>query len=189
VGHFRAAPRLAAIAVALATLAASASAAPDPWKALYRPLHIPRIEAGAPCPVANTDPKGDLSRLGRFGGAAWGLGPAYPGGLGDVRPVLGFRWPASESGFAPSGWSGNKVLWIVAPYRGPGILVRGRQIDGPNELRFNGGIVPARALRLIRQGGNPSYARVRAPGCYAFQLDGAAFSRVVVFEARPYPQS
>ena len=170
------------------SLAASASAAPDPWKALYRPLHIPRIEAGGPCPVASADPKGDLSRLGGYVGTAWGRGPAYPGGLGDVRPVLGFRWPASESAFAPSEWSGNKILWIVAPYRGPGILIRGRQLDGPNELRFNRGNIPARSLRLVRPGGNPTFTRVRAPGCYAFQIDGATFSRIVVFEARTFQQ-
>jgi hypothetical protein len=35
-------------------------------------------------------------------------------------------------------------------------------------------------------GGHPSYARVRAPGCYAFQIDGTMFSRIIVFEARAH---
>jgi hypothetical protein len=164
----------------------SASAATSPWKKLYRPLHIPRIEPGAPCPVSSADPKGDLSRLGHLVGTAWGRGPAYPAGLGDDRPVLSFRWPASNSAFAPSEWSGNKVLWIVGAFRGPGILVRGGQVDGPNGLRFQSALNPVRELRLRGMGGHPSYARVRAPGCYAFQIDGTMFSRIIVFEARAH---
>jgi hypothetical protein len=31
----------------------------------------------------------------------------------------------------------------------------------------------------------PSYTRVRAPGCYAYQIGGTNFSRVVVFRATP----
>jgi len=31
--------------------------------------------------------------------------------------------------------------------------------------------------------GRPSYVRVRAPGCYAAQIDGTSFSRVIVFTA------
>jgi hypothetical protein len=27
----------------------------------------------------------------------------------------------------------------------------------------------------------PSYTRVRAPGCYGYQIDGTSFSRVIVF--------
>ena len=29
----------------------------------------------------------------------------------------------------------------------------------------------------------PSYTRVRGPGCYAYQIDGTTFSRVIVFRA------
>jgi hypothetical protein len=29
----------------------------------------------------------------------------------------------------------------------------------------------------------PSYTRLRGPGCYAYQVDGTSFSRVVVFRA------
>jgi hypothetical protein len=45
----------------------------------------------------------------------------------------------------------------------------------PVELR-----IPAtnRALRY-----RPSYTRLRAPGCYAYQIDGTTFSRVIVFAA------
>ncbi len=71
---------------------------------------------------------------------AWGEGPAYPGGLdfGEGKPVLRYEDPIPpDSGFYGSAWFGNKVLWIVDPiYRGA-VLIRGRQLDGPNELRFD----------------------------------------------------
>jgi hypothetical protein len=169
-----------------ALFVSSAAARTDPWKALHRPLHIPHVATGSPCPVAARDPKGDLSRLGSFVGTAWGLGPAYPAGLSDARPTLSYQWPPS-GGFAGSEWSGQKVLWIVGRYRGSGLLVRGRQVDGANGVGFNLGITPAKELRLVGRGGHPTYTRVRAPGCYAFQIDGATFSRIIVFEALPLP--
>jgi hypothetical protein len=79
-------------------------------------------------------------------------------------------------------------VWVVDPvYRGP-LLIRGRQLDGPNRLRFDKGVVPPREIRIgasapPRQ--RPSYTRVKARGCYAYQVDGVAFTRVIVFEARP----
>jgi hypothetical protein len=184
--------RAAASGAFVLLLAGAASAAPTrqpTWRSLHRPLHIPRIAPGAPCPTSTPDPRGDLSRWG-FVGTAWGRGPAYPGGLGRDRPVLGYVYPPQrESEFFGSEWAGQKVLWIVDPsYRGR-ILVRGRQLDGPNELRFERGLVPPRELHLIGRGphtARPSYTRVRADGCYAYQIDGAHFSRVLVFEARAF---
>jgi hypothetical protein len=60
-------------------------------------------------------------------------------------------------------------------------------------MRFDAGSKPAAELRLEagetvswngqppRSRGRPSYVRVRAPGCYAAQIDGTSFSRVGVF--------
>ena len=71
-------------------------------------------------------------------------------------------------------------------------LVRGRQLDGPNEVRFVHGypgftaekiLNPVPELR-IEGSDTPSLTRVRAPGCYAYQVDGRTFSYLVVFEAR-----
>jgi hypothetical protein len=177
----------AALVLALGGAASAASIRQPTWRSLHRPLHIPHIAPGTPCPTSKPDPRGDLSRFG-FVGTAWGRGPAYPGGLGNEKPVLIYAYPPNpKSEFAGSAWSGQKVLWMVAPsYRGR-ILIRGRQLDGPNELRFNRGLVPPRELRLVGRGpgtGTPSYTRVRADGCYGYQLDGKRFSRVIVFEAR-----
>jgi hypothetical protein len=161
----------------------------DVWQRLERPLHTPTIAAGSPCPTTRPDSKGDLRRIG-FVGTAWGEGPAYPGGLdgGQGNPVLRYQDPIPpESGFYGSAWFGNKVLWMADPvYSGP-ILVRGLQVDGPNELRFDNGMLPPRAMRIRPAArGRPSFTRVRAPGCYAYQLDGLGFSYAIVFEARPF---
>jgi hypothetical protein len=83
------------------------------------------------------------------------------------------------------------VLWVVDPsYHGP-VLVRGGRLDGPDSVRFDGGREPARQLRLLPPTGNttggwanyPSYTRLRAAGCYGYQIDGTSFSKVIVFRA------
>jgi hypothetical protein len=134
------------------------------------------------------DPKGDLSRLG-FVGTAWGSGPAYPGGLTEGgKPVLRYLNPIpADSGFYGSRWFGNKVLWMFdrSAYRGR-VLIRGRQVDGMNELRFELGRLPPREMRLDSLTARPSYTRVLAPGCYAYQVDGKTFTSLIVFEAKPF---
>jgi hypothetical protein len=73
-------------------------------------------------------------------------------------------------------------------YTGP-VLVRGLQLDGPNELRFDRGLLPPRAMKILsgsqQRRSRPSYTRVQAPGCYAYQVDGVGFRDVIVFEAKP----
>lgn len=166
----------------------------DIWQRLERPFHIPSVPAGSPCPTTAPDSKGNLSRIPGFAGTAWGEGPAYPGGLdaGEGKPVLRYEDPIPPtSGFYESAWFGNKVLWIIdSTYRGP-MLIRGLQLDGPNEVRFDEGKLPPRALRIrpaTSTRSRPSFTRVRAPGCYAYQIDGLSFSSVIVFEARPFPR-
>jgi hypothetical protein len=158
------------------------------WERLERPLHTPSIPAVRSCPTSQADPRGDLSRFG-FVGTAWGSGPAYPGGLTEGgKPVLRYLDPIpTESGFYGSKWFGNKVLWMFnrAAYRGP-VLIRGRQVDGINELRFEFGRLPPAEMRVSSGSSRPSFTRVRAPGCYAYQVDGTSFSSVIVFEAKPY---
>lgn len=165
------------------TQIASRTAEVDVWHRLQRPLTTPTISSTSACPTAA--PKGDLRRRG-WAGPAWGPGPAYPVGLGD-GPVLHYLDPIPRSSeFFGSAWFGNKVLWFIdrKTYRGP-VLIRGRQLDGPSLLRFERGRIPPRELRLsatTRE--NPSYTRVRAPGCYAYQVDGLGFSYTIVFRAR-----
>ena len=75
--------------------------------------------------------------------------------------------------------------------------MRGRQLDGPNELRFGDSADPSADLVLsdaatVRVGGSSlgwrnwvSSTRLRAAGCYAYQVDTADGSQVMVFAAAP----
>ena len=158
------------------------------WETLReRPLQLPNLASGAACPRT---PDGQVSPAY---GPGLGTGPIYPVGLG-TNGVLSFAYPPDPSvEFAGSDWGGAKVLWVSSPaYRGPA-LIRGHQLDGPNGLRFGRGIDPSDELRLPQEPGArsigeepgwrawPSYTRLRAPGCYAYQVDGLDFTEVVVF--------
>ena len=81
----------------------------------------------------------------------------------------------------------------TARYAGP-VLIRGRQLDGPHAIGFGEGHVPYDELQLMAPGmGAPrspgggrewqSFTRVRARGCYGYQVDGSNFSDVIVFSA------
>ena len=151
-----------------------------------RPLHIAQLRAEYPCP--NSRPR----TISPDFGPGLGDGPVYH--IGFSNGVLRFSYPPpKDSLFARSQWGGQKVLWVSDPaYDGP-ILIRGRQMDGPNQLRFGEG--SAAILQELAFGahgaGNltdlwrnfPSYTRLRSPGCYAYQVDGDGFSDTVVFRA------
>jgi hypothetical protein len=90
-------------------------------------------------------------------------------------------------------WSGTKRVWLLDSRYVARVLVRGHQLDGPNEVRFVNGrpgftpekvLNPRRELQLDQRLDHPSLTRVRVPGCYAYQVDGRTFSYLVVFEAR-----
>jgi hypothetical protein len=88
------------------------------------------------------------------------------------------------------GWWYTKVIWIrVGDFAGR-VLVRGRQLDGPNVVRFSGIHVanPGSEMRLLfrpqtAEGVGVRYTRLRAAGCYGYQADGESFSEIVVFRA------
>jgi hypothetical protein len=155
----------------------------DAWAALRaRPLVLPTVPAGSACPIT----PGQV--VSPDYGPALGPGPVYPVGFGaeGVAHLTG----ANQEG----GWLYVKVLWIVDPaYKGPA-LVRGHQIDGPDEMGFDRGPNPSPELQLDQQnalsgGGQwpnwPTYTRIKGSGCYAYQIDGTNFSKVVVFSAVP----
>jgi hypothetical protein len=152
------------------------------WRGLLRrPLHIPTLAAGTPCP-ADTPTGGSDA----YGKTRFGPGPAYPTlGLRDGHAALTYL-----VGWGYDGWDGTKVLWTVPSYRGP-YIVRGRQLDGPGEVRFDQGPNWTNKLhnelRLVGPYAdlNPAATFLRAPGCYAYQVDGRGFSYTIVFDARP----
>jgi hypothetical protein len=150
---------------------------------LFRPLHLPTLAPGAECPVS------PAHQVSPSYGLALGPGPAYPVGLG-AEATLSFG-----GAHFPPPWTGNKVLWVIAPrYRGP-LLLRGHQLDGPWWVGFDTGRRPLAELPFpsMKQLGargkqwrqTATDTRVRAAGCYAYQIDGTSFSRIVVFRAAP----
>jgi hypothetical protein len=179
---------LGVLVVALAAAASSAPAGGDEWSRLYRPLHLPALEAGAVCPVSRVDRRVDWAGSG----VGSGVGP------GPVYPILGTN--ASLTVSAREGWGswrGTKVLWFVHQrYRG-NVLIRGRRLSGWERLRFDDGAAPPDEIRIAAGSspatwrgqpagsrGRPSYIRARVGGCYAVQVDGTTFSRTVVFRVR-----
>ncbi len=155
-----------------------------------RALHLPALSAGDACPRASG------RQVAPAYGPAVGDGPVYAVDLG-TDGISYFSFPPSVGSlFYGSEWSGAKILWIIAPaYRGP-VLIRGGRLDGSGALRFNKGLdngvdpvselwVDAGATSIPADWRNTSsYVRVRAPGCYAFQVDGQDFSEIIVFEAK-----
>ena len=85
------------------------------------------------------------------------------------------------------------MLWVANPAHPGPFLVRGRQLDGVWTLRFGEGPQPDAEL-LLPAGGTarspdsdwfnwPSYTRLHGGGCYAYQVDAASGSQVIVFQA------
>jgi hypothetical protein len=171
------------------------------WAQLeQRPLTVPRLAADATCPLTpyqavppppNTGPD-SLDFTGR------GDGPVYLE-VGGVSGVMIYDRP---SVWHSQDWGGGNAHFAEHAPNHNFVLVRGHQLDGPNELRIGEGYLPPLEYRL-----NPTpwatqtgwidagvYPRVRAPGCYAFQVDGVnqtdgtSFSYLIVFQATPAAQ-
>jgi hypothetical protein len=174
----RVVPALAAVAVCLLSVTA-ASAARDPWKQLHRPLHLPKLALGEPCPTSSV--------RSRFGLAdALGEEPPYAFPFPAATVTLGRARTRRDDSYA------YRVRWL-APARFSGrVLVRGRRLDRVTSVRFsptaNGRgsgeleLTFARAVR--RQTRGPVWLILRSPGCYGFQVDGLTFSNTLLFQAR-----
>jgi hypothetical protein len=177
--------------LAALALAGTGAAPTTSWAKLHRPLHLPRLSPGSACPVSAVDSRIAWRRVRFPGSPGVGRGPVYPG-LGATGGTL-FATPDVQFG---GPWAGGKVFWYVrSSYRGR-VLIRGRRLDGPEGLGFNGNALPARELRIDRYDtvswtphprgsrGVASTVRARASGCYGVQVDGATFSRVVIFSVQ-----
>ncbi len=152
-----------------------------------RPLRLPTLAPGATCPT------GSPRAVASWVGPAIGPGPVYSMGYGPGPQAILRIGGSAESG----GWYFEKILWLAAPGASGPILVRGHQLDGPNTVRFGDGATPASDLLLsdVAQVGVSgsgfgwrnfvAYTRIRAAGCYAYQVDTAAGSEVIVFAAAP----
>jgi hypothetical protein len=150
-----------------------------------RPLHLPALAPGEACPV--TQPHAADPDVGQVTGD----GPFYA--EFDSDGTLRY---APAAAFNSREWGGQTMIWVAPPTLAGHILLRGRQLDGPDEVRFGGGDVPAidhlvNSPHDAAHVGNAPWltfidtARLEAPGCYAYQIDSAWFSTVVVFRAVP----
>ncbi len=151
----------------------------------FHSLDLVTLPAGASCPKSSQQVAHMLSD--QFGsGPAVGSGPVYAL-MGEMQAgVLRYR----QSKF--DGWAlHSKVLWMATPEVRGMVQIRGRQIDGqvggPNWIGFGAGEVPEFVLQweIAAQSGwasLPSEIRIRAPGCYGFQVDSPKGSDVVVFQ-------
>lgn len=155
------------------------------WKALeQRPLRLATLTAGTSCPSPS-------SKKVAGGFQVTGAGPIYLVQLGPIR--YGNAKPLD-------GWHYVKAPWLSAPDYGGPALIRGRQIDGPAELRFQrGGPSSTGGLPLLHfpihtgvsspdlQPGwrfQTAALGFTAPGCYGLQIDGTSFTEIIVIEAR-----
>jgi hypothetical protein len=166
--------------------------------ALGRPLHLPHVAVGTPCPISasHTYPAGEGFNSPY---AAVGDGPFTLTGNGRVAVDL---TPADPDQYAAKGWPGTKVIWRIAGnYAGP-LLVRGGRLDAAGGMLFDD------AVRDVPVGGAagqtvypelaypqldtapgpltyPGTLRVQTPGCYGIQVDGTSFSEVITFAVVP----
>ena len=154
------------------------------WRPLRRPLRVPTLAAGVDCPASAARRNGDGTAFPYF---LFGPGPAYPTlGASSGRASVGLTWSPTDPAYP--GWAGTKVLWAVPRYAGA-VLIRGRQLDGVSDVGFDVGPQWTRSvLPEIRLVGpeydlHPAATFVRAPGCYAYQVDTFRSSYLIVFEA------
>jgi hypothetical protein len=165
---------------------ASIPGSPELNSLLRRPLHLPSLHTENPCPTS------PARRVFPAFGPAQGNGPAYEAATYDQAPspsVLLYADAAhfGGGGSANQGWGGQKVLWFVDPRYQGYVLVRGHQIDGPHGMRFQTSLDPQLVINTADGGtpwpSMPSYTRLQAPGCYAYQVDGTTFSDEIIFQA------
>jgi hypothetical protein len=147
-----------------------------------RPLRVPTLPPGAPCPTAHGQKI--TSTLGLLSGE----GPVYALGL-RADGALDYVPPQNFGGGA---YGGDKVFFAVQPDYRNWVLVRGRQVDGEHDVRFGNGADPRTEDLFLAEGGTPDgwsiggdYTRVQVPGCYAYQMDGVGFTEIIVFQAVP----
>jgi hypothetical protein len=130
--------------------------------------------------------RGTLKANGYAGVPAWGR-PASP-----WMPERSLEAPVEHDGPLYAEWGVFKAMWAIDPaYAGP-VLVRGRQLDGDDVLRFEKGepgfsdATRAHPSTELQESGgyvHPAVTRVRTLGCYAYQVDGVGFSYSIVFRA------
>jgi hypothetical protein len=145
-----------------------------------RPLKLPTVAPGTPCPV---------NSVKLTGGTAPRIGTHVHLGFGAIGPTGNFAW--------------NKTVWELTPATSQAnVLLRGGRLDGQGSLFFEGGdAAPAGPqsaavvdpqggsayffgeMRLPANNGGSFYTYPTSSGCYAIQADSSSFTEVLVFNA------
>lgn len=167
------------------------------FKLRGRPLHLPVVASGAPCPVT------PLSQFRTITGAVTGIGDSSIFAVTVNVDANGVQHP-ERSNFARgrADWRGEIVTWYLHLPDTQPALIRGAQLDGPGVLRFDGGIEQSNFANNIMSGsmllrllltntpdhGSPvatwaSITRIDRSGCFAYQVDTPNKSVVLVFRA------
>ena len=152
---------------------------------LTRPVDFPVVPPGQPCPATPGHP----ANTSFFGGVALGTGLVRP--LIAMEGDLLHGTTVADSHQAP-GWLAFKTLWFSEPaYQGP-FVIRAERIDGPGQIEFSpdtlGPLVVPPGPTVNSSGGYrtvPGQTWVKAPGCYAWQVDGLTFTEIIVVRVVP----
>jgi hypothetical protein len=175
----------------------------DVWAELRaRPLQLPIVHDKRSCPFSAARALPSVP-----GHPGLGNGPLYSvfRGIPRIVDVFDPSRETSEGSPAETDWREATMLWVSTPeYRGP-VLVRGKQLDGPNRLGFGPGVLPrwelgltagdwqreTEELRVWGRTARPPEGwrmlavslRIRAEGCYGFQVDTETSTQTIVFGA------
>jgi hypothetical protein len=150
---------------------------------LARPLRLPRIAAGAPCPVSGATARSPVAQEADARGL--GTGPLYPIAfyIGENATLQ-----IGDQARGSNGLYELKVVWAsTSGHPGP-VLVRVGRVDGvgraaialfyeADSSRGDAAVFPLTAS----PSDFPSSTSVSGPGCYGYQIDGVNLEEVIVF--------
>lgn len=186
------------VSTSLSGNALTARASGYSWFALRsRPLKIPRLAQGLPCPVTPlTQLRLQLGTVMGIGNSAVFVTTQNMDADGVQRPVRSRFFHLADT------YRGEVVTWYVRFPDVEPVLIRGAQLDGNDILLFDGGIgqsnfdrnllggrtMPQLLISSTPEHGTPvaswtSVTRIRSSGCYAYQVDTPTKTIVLVFKA------
>jgi hypothetical protein len=151
----------------------SPTSAPATYDSLrQRPLALPTVTSAGLCPVSRPA-SGSKVPKGSFVPNGFGEGPVY-------LTSQGVGWHSDQ-----------EVRLIVDPAYSDIVLIRGKQLDGPQGMPLvTAPSAPALDIQ-IPAGRSPNgrewdgTIEVSGPGCFGLQVDGATFEEGIVFVVEP----
>jgi hypothetical protein len=178
------------------TPSASARVSPEPTELTAlrkRPLRLPSLAAGDPCPVSQPTqlnpppPPGHELGLGR----ALGRAPLFPDASFFVS---GSRLQVRADPTRP-GWYSAKAPWASRTSYLGWALIRIARLDGPGQaqidLHFADGTTQTGDALPVNVQADwqfwPGGTNVTSDGCYAYQVDGSNVTELIVFKTEIVP--